>query len=153
MNLWKKLWNTSQQPKMPEKQPKLTKEEEKQFKKELRQVFSSLVLLASFAYPLLSMPIKICYELNSYAAVDGVNFCVNPIIWKKLAAKQRLFVSMHEWLHVALRHYKTIRQRKSRTHNYAADFVINGMILEDMKDRFEAPCLLYDPIYTGLVKT
>jgi predicted metal-dependent peptidase len=114
---------------------------------EVRRIFSSLALLAPFTYPLISWPIIINRSPKApLAAINGVSVFICIEKWGKLNFREKLFVALHEWLHIALLHSKRLRTRKHRTFNYAADFAINAMILQDLK-QFEMPTSLYDPYY------
>jgi predicted metal-dependent peptidase len=114
---------------------------------EIRRIFSSLALLAPFTYPLISWPIIVDRNLrhSSVAAINGAAIFICVEKWNKLSFKKKLFISLHEWLHIALLHPRRIRTRTHRIFNYAADFVINGMIAD--LAQFEMPSVLYDPFY------
>ena len=96
--------------------------------KDVRKVFSTLSVIAPFSYPLLMMPIVIREDINSWAGTNGVTFFVNPKEWNKLDFKEKLFVSMHEWIHVVLQHAKRMQGRRHRIWNYACfpEGVVSG---------------------------
>ncbi|HVI41599.1 MAG TPA: hypothetical protein VM577_13180, partial [Anaerovoracaceae bacterium] len=123
---------------------------EKKFAEEVRKVFASLALSCPFSYPLLTLNIKINESLNCVAATDAASIVINPHRWSQLKPKQKLFVALHEWLHIALLHPKRIRTRQPDIYNAAADFVVNAMIQEDFPD-FEFPPgkSLLDQRYAG----
>jgi len=107
--------------------------------KDVRRVFSTLSIIAPFAYPLLMMPIEIRDDIKSWAGTNGVTFFVNPNEWEKLEFRQKLFVSMHEWIHVVMQHAKRMQGRRRRIWNYAADLACNDLIMNEMEDHFTAP--------------
>lgn len=119
------------------------------FIEEVRQTFTSLAMSCPFSYPLLTLPIKLDKNLKAPAATNATCIVVNPDEWIKLSRSQRLFVSLHEWLHVALLHPKRIRTRKPEIYNAAADFVVNWMITNDFPDFELPPGLLFDVRYAG----
>jgi len=114
---------------------------------DIRRVFASLALIAPFAYPLLAIPIRFTERSPFVAATNGVTIIINPIEWDKKSFKQKMFIAIHEWMHIALLHCKGLGKKRAIMHNYSADFCINSMIRIDMKDQFESPCGLYDPVY------
>lgn len=124
---------------------------EKEFIKEVKRVFASLAVICPFTYPLLTLPIKINSNLKSYAATSSTWIAINPLLWVKLNNKQKLFVALHEWLHISLMHPKRMRTRKADIFNYACDFVVNWMILADFKEIVEPPpgLSLYDQQYAS----
>jgi len=117
----------------------MDKTAEQELKADVRRVFSSLAVVAPFAYPLLMMPIVIRDDISGWAGTNGVTFFVNPVEWMKLTFRQKLFVAMHEWVHVVMMHVKRIQGRRHRAFNYASDFSVNDMIINDMSDHFDAP--------------
>ena len=122
--------------------------DEKKFVEEVRQIFTSLAMRCPFSYPLLTLQIKIDPELQAIAATDSVKIVINPKRWNILTKEQKLFVALHEWLHIALMHPKRIRTRKYDVYNAAADFVVNWMIHNDFPDfAFPPGNPLYDDRY------
>jgi len=87
--------------------------------KDVRRVFSTLSVVAPFSYPLLMMPIHIREDIPSWAGTNGVSFFVNPKEWNKLDFREKLFVGMHEWIHVVMQHAKRMQGRRRRIWNYA----------------------------------
>lgn len=113
--------------------------------KDIRRIFSSISVIAPFAYPLLMMPIRFQHSLPSCAGTNGTTFICNYERWNELSFKEQMFVSMHEWIHVAMQHPQRMNGRNRRVFNFAADFVTNDMIISDLKDHFKVPeGLLYD---------
>jgi predicted metal-dependent peptidase len=108
-------------------------------KSDLHRVFSSLILIAPFTYPLLIFPIVIRPKMPSCAATDGLSFFVNPEKWFKMSFKQQMFVAMHEFLHVVLMHSKRCKSRLHHEYNCAADFIINSIIASQMGNHFDIP--------------
>jgi len=125
----------------------MDKQEIQKLTEEARRVFASLALIAPFAYPLLAMPIRFDERLPAPAATNGVTIIINPKEMGKKNFKQKMFISIHEWMHVALLHCKRLSKKRRIMWNYAADFCINAMVRTDMKDQFEMPCGLFDPSY------
>ena len=123
-----------------------TKSDDKKEIEEIRRIFSSLALMVPFAYPLIGWPITLTSRNNPLAAVNGVSIFINVEEWNKQTFKEKLFVALHEWMHIALMHSKRLRTRQHRMYNYACDFAINSMIVDDMK-QFDMPPGLYDISY------
>ncbi len=113
---------------------------------EIRRIFSSLALMVPFVYPLIGWPIVLWKGNKPLAATNGAVVFINIDKWNEQTFKEKLFVALHEWLHIALMHSKRLRTRQHRAFNYACDFAINSMIVDDMK-QFEMPPGLYDPKY------
>lgn len=82
------------------------------------------------------------------AAVDGITMWINPEFFLGLSPEERLFVLVHECMHVALLHTLRLMARIHRKFNEAADHVINLMLLER---GFKMPdWVLKDPQYKGM---
>lgn len=64
------------------------------------------------------------------AGVDGRRFWVNPAFFLGLSAEDRVFVLLHEALHLALGHHLRAGKRDSKLWNWACDYVVNASILE-----------------------
>lgn len=85
------------------------------------------------------------------AFTDGINVKYNPAWFASMPPDERLFLMLHETLHVAYLH--TLKSRiGTRTHNrwnYAADHVINLQLIER---GYKMPSIggLADPLYKGL---
>lgn len=123
----------------------------KEIIKDVRRVLSTLSVVAPFSYPILTMPIIIKNDLLEYAGTNGVTFFINSEKWKDLNFKQKMFVTMHEWLHVALQHAIRMRGKKERIWNTACDFAINDIIINDLSNNFQAPKdILYNKLYTNM---
>lgn len=123
----------------------MNKKEKEELIDDIRKTFTSLSILVPFAYPLIAWPIVFREDPTFLAATNGVSFIVNPDRWKELSFEEKIFLSLHEWLHVALMHPKRQRTRRHKTFNFAADFTINAMIKNDFN--FKMPCGLYEPYY------
>lgn len=115
------------------------KEKEDDIIKDVRRVFSTLSIIAPFSYPLLMMPIVIRNDINSWAGTNGVTFFVNPNEWGKLNFKEKLFVAMHEWIHVVMQHAKRMQGRRQRIWNFSCDYSANDLIMNEMEDHFSPP--------------
>ncbi|MBX7213482.1 MAG: hypothetical protein K1X39_05645 [Thermoflexales bacterium] len=85
---------------------------------------------AFFATLALHAPIKVSQEVPT-AATDGKSIFVNPTFWGSLKPGERDGLLLHEVLHAALLHVPRRAGRDPKLWNYAADIVINGMILRE----------------------
>lgn len=82
------------------------------------------------------------------ACTNGKEIRFNPAFFMSLSPEERLFLLLHETLHVALIHMSRLKERDHRRWNAAADYVINAMLIER---GFKMPTDgLYDPQYTGM---
>lgn len=63
------------------------------------------------------------------AAVDGKHMFFNPDFFRKLTPEERIGVFVHEVLHVALYHITRSLGHEPKISNYAADYVVNLIIL------------------------
>lgn len=111
---------------------------EKKFIEDIRRTFTALAMRCPFSYPLLTLNIKLSENIDCVAATDAASIIINPSLWSALNKNQKMFVALHEWLHIALLHPKRIRTRQVDIYNAAADFVVNSMIVSDYPD-FEIP--------------
>ena len=64
------------------------------------------------------------------AATDGKSLFINPTFFMKLSVDERLFLLLHETLHVCLLHMARLSTRNMRKWNIAADYVINVVLVE-----------------------
>jgi predicted metal-dependent peptidase len=116
--------------------------------KDIRRVLSSLAVVAPFSYPMLMMPIELRSDLRSWAGTNGVTLFINPNKWPELKFKEKMFVAMHEWIHIVMQHAKRMQGRRRRIWNTSCDFITNDMILFDLGDHFLPPSgILFDQIY------
>jgi len=111
--------------------------------KDIRRVLSSLAVISPFSYPILMMPIEFRQDLNFWAGTNGTTFFCNPDKWTKLTFKQKMFVAMHEWLHVALQHPKRMQGRKKKIWTIASDYVVNDIIISDLRGQYSPPPGIY----------
>ncbi len=107
--------------------------------KDVKKIFSTLSIIAPFSYPLLMMPIQIRNDLTSWAGTNGVTFFVNPDKWSELEFREKLFVGMHEWIHIVMQHAKRMQGRRRNVWNLAADYTTNDLIMNEMEDKFSPP--------------
>lgn len=113
--------------------------------KDIRRVLSSLAVIAPFSYPMLMMPIEIRPDLPGWAGTNGITFYCNPNKWNSLSFKEKMFVAMHEWIHVVMQHAKRLQGRRRKIWGSAADFVVNDIIISDLREHFTPPkSILYD---------
>lgn len=84
----------------------------------------------------------------SVAAVDAstAEIFINPLV--RMEAEERRFVLAHEMLHAALRHGERVGPRDPYLWNVAADFVVNGWLVEMGVGRIPEG-VLYDPALKG----
>jgi hypothetical protein len=84
----------------------------------------------------------------SIAAVDAelAEIYVNPL--HGMTPAERRFVLAHEMLHAALRHAERVGWRDPYLWNVAADFVVNGWLVEMGVGEMPTECL-YDPSLRG----
>lgn len=64
------------------------------------------------------------------ACTDGRSIQFNPSFFMKLDADERLFLLLHETMHVAYMHMARLQDRDMRKWNIAADYVINLQLHE-----------------------
>jgi predicted metal-dependent peptidase len=86
------------------------------------------------------------------AAVDSTTIYFNPDFLMKLTPPQRVFVLLHEVMHVVFMHTCRRGERDARIWNYAGDYVINYYIrhMVELVGHIEMPQGLYDPKYAGM---
>jgi predicted metal-dependent peptidase len=122
----------------------------KEITKDIRRVFSSLAVIAPFAYPILMMPIEFRTDIKHYAATNGITFYCNPDKWKTLSFKQKMFVAMQEWLHIALQHPKRMQGRQRKIWTAACAFITSDIIVSDLKGHFHSyPGVYYDRSFSN----
>ena len=107
--------------------------------KDVRRVFSTLSIVAPFSYPLLMMPIIVTNNMQAPAGTNGVTFFVNPMHWEKHDFREKMFIAMHEWIHVVMQHAKRMKGRRHRIWAAAADLAANDMIMNEMDEHFQPP--------------
>lgn len=79
------------------------------------------------------------------ACTDGMTIRYSPVFFMDQSEDERVFLLLHETLHVALQHILRRGDRDPRKWNIAADYVINYMLV---KRGFKMPQGgLYDPKY------
>lgn len=90
------------------------------------------------------------------ACTDGVNVKYGAEFMAKQNPAQTRFIVIHENLHKLMRHCTRHRDfwlEDARTANQAADYIVNGVIIDDIQDKtlFEAPTIapLYNPEFRG----
>jgi len=99
--------------------------------------------------------VSVCFSLKHLwddtmptAATDGLSVWYNTQFFMDLNEEERLFLLLHETLHVALRHMTRLNGRDHRRWNRAADYVINAILINRGFKMPEGG--LYDPQYEGL---
>lgn len=87
------------------------------------------------------------YDIST-AATDGTSLRMNPTFFMALSPEERVFLIVHEAMHVALLHMVRLGGRHHRKWNIACDHYINLMLIER---GFRMPRNgLADAQYTGL---
>lgn len=82
------------------------------------------------------------------AATNGKQILFNPKFFMRLDQEERLFLLLHETMHVAYMHMLRLGDRDHAKFNQAADHVINLQLIER---GFRMPKMgLADPQYTGM---
>lgn len=82
----------------------------------------------------LAYKLKIIYTRHpeiQTAAVDGTHLFINPDFFAPLTEKEIVFILCHEVLHCALLHFARMEGRNPKKWNYATDYEINLMLVED----------------------
>lgn len=87
-------------------------------------------------------------ESIPYAATDYRSIFINPARFLQLTPGQRVFLLLHETMHVALLHRMRQGNRHPQKWNAACDFYINLMLTDHGFERI--PEGLYDEQYRGL---
>ena len=81
------------------------------------------------------------------ACTDGTSIEYNPAFFLSLSEAERVFLLVHEAMHVALMHIIRVNGRDRKKWNMAADYVINGMLIER---GFKMPQGgLHEPLFNG----
>lgn len=93
--------------------------------------------------------LRLIWDWNlSTAATDGSSIRVSPAFFISLSPEERIFLLVHEAMHVALLHMTRLADRKHRKWNIACDHYINLLLIER---GFKMPKNgLADPQYKGL---
>ena len=82
------------------------------------------------------------------AGTNGKSIRFNPTFFMSLDQEERLFLLLHETLHVAFIHMARLNDRDHVRWNAAADYVINSLLIER---GFKMPSMgLYDPQYKDM---
>jgi len=82
------------------------------------------------------------------ACTNGLEIRYNPDYFMQQDADQRVFLLLHETLHVALLHMTRLNGRDPRKWNIAADYVINYILVQ--RGFKMTPDWLYDVQYAGM---
>ena len=82
------------------------------------------------------------------AATDGVRLIISPSFIMGLSHRQRVFLLMHELMHVIYKHVERLNNRDNKMWNVAADYVINGFL--DTKGFDVIPSALLDHQYDNM---
>ena len=98
-------------------------------KQEITNLRKYIILKYPFFFPLLKhLKVRLTNKIQT-AGVDGKHLVINPYFFASLNSQDKIFVILHETLHLALRHYEKI-QRKTykKLYNIATDAIINEML-------------------------
>lgn len=82
------------------------------------------------------------------AATDGITIVMSPAFVDSLPHRQRVFLLMHELMHVVYKHVDRVNGRDTKMWNVAADYVINNFL--DHKKFDVIPGGLLDHQYDGM---
>ena len=117
-----------------------------------RWVMNELPLLGALAAQLrVITDSKLCDRMD--IPVAAVNAGLGEVYFhtgRGLSQEEVLFVYVHELLHVALLHHARLQGRDPYLWNVAADFVINGWLIEMGVGQFPHIGGLYDPRLKGM---
>lgn len=97
----------------------------------------------------------ICFSLKHIwdtsiptAATNGLRILFNPPFFMSLSPEERVFLLLHETMHVAFLHMDRLSTRDHKKWNVAADHVINLMLI---KRGYKMPKIgLADPMYADM---
>ena len=64
------------------------------------------------------------------ACTDGTSIEYNPAFFLSLSEAERVFLLVHEAMHVALMHILRVKDKDRKKWDIAADYVINGMLVD-----------------------
>ena len=95
--------------------------------KQLSSVRTHLITKKNATF-FISLILRIKVEVTdtvSTAATNGLTIKFNPDFFDSLTKDERLFVYLHEILHIIYEHLFRIKNRDRKTWNYAADYVVN----------------------------
>jgi predicted metal-dependent peptidase len=73
------------------------------------------------------------------AATNGINLYLSPKYWNSLNKREKLFLLLHEAMHVALLHVSRCGNRNKEIYNYAADYYINGELVKLYSNETDMP--------------
>ena len=71
------------------------------------------------------------------ACTDGKCIKFNPDFWASLSKPERIFLVLHEVMHVALNHVTRRGHREPRRFNAACDYAINYDLVEEGEDKYD----------------
>lgn len=100
-------------------------------------------------YAELVVRLKMSFKKCGTAYTDYKSITYDEDFFMKLNKDERLFVVLHELLHVALLHNLRRGNRDSKKWNIAADYAINGLIYNDLGITIPKGAL-HDKKYNGL---
>lgn len=121
-------------------------------------------LRAMLKYPFLgyiisSIPVMSSSLAEQAASTDGKKIYINPNFFDRLTSEQKLFLYLHEVLHIAFGHIKRRENKDGKLWNVATDAVINEILNEDNVQPLEncirkegAQKLTAEEVYAMLLK-
>jgi predicted metal-dependent peptidase len=99
--------------------------------------------------------VTVCFSLKHIwdeslptAATNGTQIRYNPNFFLSLSEDERVFLLLHETLHVVFMHITRLKERDPRKWNYAGDYVINHLLISRGYRMPEGG--LHDPKYKNM---
>ena len=105
----------------------LTPEVKEKFSKQLsaaKMLMNSYSSASFFSFVLYNLRIYPDVSITT-AGTDGLTLVINPEFFESLSPEHRIFLLLHETMHVCLKHVTRKQSRDHRVFNIAADYVIN----------------------------
>jgi len=110
---------------------KLNREEINRIVEDIQNVKKYICVRYPFFIPLIKkLRVKLTIRVPT-AGTDGKVLLINPEFWRQLAPRDKVFILLHETLHIALKHVDSCREKKYKgTFNIATDAVINELLFK-----------------------
>lgn len=133
-----------------EQKQHMSQEVKDKFRKQLssaKMMLNTYKTASFFSFVLYNLRIYPSDTLQT-AGTDGLTIAVNPAFFDSLSQEHRIFLLLHETLHVCLKHITRKQSRNHQLFNCAADYVIN----QSLKDYgISVPKMaLLDSAYRGM---
>lgn len=114
---------------------------------EISDLISILIIDVPFCMQILNLQIKECSD--RLASTDGKYIYINEELWQNYNKREKLAIIFHEWMHVSLFHPKRAKGKVLRTWGFAADFVVDAIIEENMSNMDLPDGSYYDPSFSN----